>query len=63
MEVKGVNKYTTLRGRVTYSDGTLREDGLRGYGKFIPRPTHSRYFEQARLQHAKRKISPVKRAM
>lgn len=63
MEVKGVNKYTTLRGRVTYSDGTLREDGLRGYGKFIPRPTHSRYFEQARLQHAQRQITAVKRAL
>jgi hypothetical protein len=25
-----VNKYTSLRGRVTYSDGDLREDGLRG---------------------------------
>lgn len=62
MEVKGVNKFTTLRGRVTYSDGELREEGLRGYGKFIPRPTHSRYFEQARIKHAKRQISAVQRA-
>ena len=27
----------------------LREEGLRGYGKFIPRPTHSRFFEQVTL--------------
>jgi len=62
MEVKGVNKYTALRGRVTYSDGDLREDGLRGYGKFIPRPTHSRFFEQARVLHQQRAITPVARA-
>jgi len=62
MHVDGVNKFTTLRGRVTFSDGELREDGLKGYGKFIPRPTHSRYFEQARVLHAKRQIEPVARA-
>ena len=62
MEVKGVNKFTVLRGRVTYNDGVLNEEGLRGYGKFIPRPTHSRYFEQARLLHQKRQIQPVERA-
>ena len=44
MEVKGVNKHTVLRGRHTYNDGVLDEDNLKGYGKFIPRPTHSRYF-------------------
>jgi dihydropyrimidinase len=62
MEVKGVNKFTVLRGRVTYNDGVLDEEGLRGYGKFIPRPTHSRYFEQARTLHQKRQIQPVERA-
>ena len=56
-----VERYTALRGRVTYSDGELREDNLRGYGKFIPRPTHSRFFEQARVQHAMRQCTPVAR--
>ena len=39
----------------------LREDGLKGYGKHIERPTHSQYFEQARMLHARRQVTPVKR--
>ena len=60
-EMKGVNKHTVLRGRVTFQDGVLDEEGLRGYGKYIPRPTHSRFFEQARRKHATREISAVAR--
>ena len=60
-EMKGVNKHTVLRGRVTFQDGVLDEEGLRGYGKYIPRPTHSRFFEQARRKHATREINAVAR--
>lgn len=42
-------------------DGVLDEEGLRGYGKYIPRPTHSRFFEQARRKHATREINAVAR--
>ena len=46
---------------VAVQDGVLDEEGLRGYGKYIPRPTHSRFFEQARRKHATREINAVAR--
>jgi dihydropyrimidinase len=48
--VTGIATHTVAAGRVVWADGTLRAE--RGAGRYLPRPTHSPYFEANRLRKA-----------